>query len=322
MFDTEKQRLHMKKIILPLLCLYVLANCTPATAQLVSKSYTSSVMKAFMNGQTYAVLTADAPFNAWFQSALEKQWTVSPLQFITPAQLDSAVISDRNFFLYAVAKDEKTSAIRQLTTDDLSKKREFFFVLSQGGYKQAKMLYAAGTGGSKVLGSFRYGPDRADLTAGMIDNEIMLSLLNQSLKVVMDYKIKSMVKDSVKWTISDENDKQISEKTLLISRACNDGTIALDDKPLVSSKVLSDYVYEYLIVSKDSIQTLFDESSGEYCYLMLYFPTAHFKTLEDCGDIIIYDPFLKKVLYYEDNLDGPWLEKWKLKQLMNAVKSK
>lgn len=322
MFDLEKHQPSMKKIFWSLFLLCLSAYNYQAAAQLVSKSYSTAIMKAFQNGQTYAVLTADASFNTWFQTTLEKQWTVSPIQYITAAQLDTAVISDRNFFLYPVAKDEKTAAIRLLTTDDLTKKREFFFVLSQGGYKQAKLLFAAGTGGSKVLGSFRYGPDRAELTAGKIDNEIMLSLLNQSLKTVIDYKIKSMVKDSVKWTLSDENDRQISEKTLLISRACTDGTIALDDKPLISDKVLSDYVYEYLVVSKDSIQTLFDESSGEYCYLMLYYPTAHFKTLEDCGDIIVYDPFLKKVLYYEDNLDGPWMEKWKLKQLMSAVKSK
>ncbi|MBK9732599.1 MAG: hypothetical protein IPO83_15200 [Chitinophagaceae bacterium] len=312
----------MKNVFLAFFCFCLLNNSIPGAAQIVSKSYTSATMQAFIKGQTYAVLTTDETFNKWFQSTLEKQWTVNQLQFISAAKFDTFVISDKNFFIYAEAKDEKTSAIRLLTGDDIAKKKEFFFVLSQGGYKQAKLLLAAGTSGSKVLGSFRYGPDRADLCAGMIENEIMLTLLNQSLQVVMEKQIKSMVKDSVKWTISDENDRQIADQTLLINEAYNNGKITLDDKTIITEKVMEDYPYDYLVISKDSVPLLFDESTGNYAYLFFYFPSAHLKSVDDCGDIIVYDPFLKKILYYEDNMAGPWFEKWKMKQLATAIKSK
>ncbi|MEO6167976.1 MAG: hypothetical protein ABIO98_10715 [Chitinophagales bacterium] len=302
-------------------CLYFFGVLNPCSAQVVSKTYSSAVMQAFIKGQTYAVLTSDDTFNKWFQSTLEKQWTVNSIQFISPSRLDSLVVSDKNFFLFVQAKDEKTSVIHLLTGDDLAKKKEFFIVLSQGGYKQSKLLFSAGTSGSKVLGSFRYGPDRAELTAGMLECEIMLSLFNQSLQAVVDKKIRSVVKDSVKWVITDENVGRLRDQTLLINHAYYDGTIALEEKPLVSEKVLEDYPYEYLVVSKDSVQLLFDESSGDYCYLFLYFPSARIKTEDDCGDIIMYDPFLKRILYYEDNMSGPWFEKWKMKQLISLVKS-
>lgn len=311
----------MKHTFFTVLSFYFLVSFHLCDAQIVSKTYSSAVMQAFIKGQTYAVLTTDDTFNKWFQSTLEKQWTVNPIQFISAAKLDSVVISDKNFILFPQSKDEKTAAVRLLTGDDLAKKKEFFIVLSQGGYKTSKLLFAAGATGSKVLGSFRYGPDRAELGAGMLESEIMLSLLNQSLQAVIDKKIRSVVKDSVKWVITDENVGRLRDQTLLINRSYYDGTIAHEEKPLVSEKVLEDYPYEYLVVSKDSVQLLFDESSGDYSYLFLYFPTVRFKTEDDSGDIIVYDPFLKRVLYYEDNMSGPWFEKWKLKQLIALVKS-
>lgn len=312
----------MKKVILFLFCLQLMQFDNALYAQMVSKSYTSSVMKAFIDGQTYAVLTDDEAFNLWLQSTLKKLWGVNAMQFIRESDLDSAVSGINNFFLYPFTKDSKTGAGRLLNSEDLANKREFYFVLSQGGYKQAKLLYASGTGGSKILGSFRYGPDRAEMTAGMLECEIMLALLNQSLQAVIDFKIRSTVKDSVKWTISDANDKLIADQTLLINRTYYDGTLSVEEKPLVSEKVLEGYLYEYLVIGKDSVQEFFDTSTGEYCYLFFYFPTARIKTTEDSGDIIIYDPYRKRVLYYEDNVNGPWFEKWKMKLLLAAIKSK
>ena len=312
----------MLKYTILLLCLICLLTINSVSGQLVTKTYSSSVMKAFNKGQTFAVLTEDQAFNKWFQSTLEKHWTVSQLTFISSAQLDTLVISDKNFFIYAQAKDEKTGLFRLVTGDDLTKNKEYFFVCAQGGYKQAKLLFAAGTSGSKILGSFRYGPDRAALTAGMIENEIMIALLNQSLQTIIEQKIRTEIKDSLKWAMSDENVKLLRDKTLLINYAYADGSILVEDEVLIAEKALFDYPYEYLVIPKDSVQILFDESSGEYAYLFFYFPTAKIKLEEDCGDIIIYDPFLKKVLYYEDNMNGPWLEKWKIKQLVSAIKRK
>ena len=304
-----------------MLCFFLLMPGL-SSGQLVTKTYSSSVMKAFVKGQTFAVLTEDENFNTWFRATLDKQWTVSPVQFITITQLDSQVISDKNFFIYTQAKDEKTGLFRLVTSDDLTKNKEYFFVCAQGGYKQAKLLFSAGTSGSKILGSFRYGPDRAALTAGIIENEIMIALLNQSLQTIIEQKIRTEIKDSLKWAMSDENVKLLRDKTLLINYAYTDGSILVEDEVLIAEKALFDYPYEYLVIAKDSVQILFDASSGEYAYLFFYFPTAKIKLEEDCGDIIIYDPFLKKVLYYEDNMNGPWLEKWKIKQLVSAIKRK
>lgn len=310
------------KYILLFICSGLLSGTKFASAQLVTKTYSSSVMKAFVKGQTFAVLTEDQPFNSWFQSTLEKQWTVSPVTFISGTQLDTLVMSDKNFFIYAQTKDEKTGLNRMLTGDDIVKNKEYYIVFAQGGYKQSKLLYAAGTTGSKILGAFRYGPERAALGAGIVENEIMVALLNQSLQTVNEYKIRTEIKDSLKWSMSDENVKLLRDKTLLINYAYTDGSIAAEGEPLISEKVLYDYPYEFMVVSKDSVSILFEASTGEYCYLFLYFPAAKIKLEEDCGDIIVYDPFLKKILYYEDNMNGPWLEKWKLKQLVASIKRK
>ena len=110
-----------------MLCFFLLMPGL-SSGQLVTKTYSSSVMKAFVKGQTFAVLTEDENFNTWFRATLDKQWTVSPVQFITITQLDSQVISDKNFFIYTQAKDEKTGLFRLVTSDDLTKNKEYFFV--------------------------------------------------------------------------------------------------------------------------------------------------------------------------------------------------
>jgi hypothetical protein len=76
------------------------------------------------------------------------------------------------------------------------------------------------------------------------------------------------------------------------------------------------------VVGKDSVQLLLDDPSGNYCYLFLYYPSAHFKTIDDCGDILVYDPAQKKMLYFGDNINGPWFEKWKMKEMISSIKAK
>lgn len=322
MFEELNPTEIMKHLFPALVYFFFSCFFSFCSAQIVSKGYSAPVMQAFLKGETYVVLTNDDSFDEWLRSTMGKQWTVSQVQFITPVQLDSLVVSDKIFFLYAQAKDEKTGAARLLNSDDLAKKKEYYIVLSQGGYKQSKLLFAAGTTGSKVIGSFRYGPDRAELAAGMFECEMMFCLLNQSLQIVMERKVKSVVKDSVKWVITDENAGLIRDKTLLINRAYYDGAISLEEKPLVIDKVLDDYPYDYLIVGKDSATLMFDDPSEDYCYLFFYFPSPRLKVSEDSGDILVYDPLQKKMLYFEDNINGPWFEKWKMKQMLTFIKRK
>lgn len=97
MFDPHNRLASMKNVFLAFFCFCLLNNSIPGAAQIVSKSYTSATMQAFIKGQTYAVLTTDETFNKWFQSTLEKQWTVNQLQFISAAKFDTFVISDKNF---------------------------------------------------------------------------------------------------------------------------------------------------------------------------------------------------------------------------------
>jgi len=309
----------MKKI---LLFIFIAANLTQSVfAQVVTKTFNTPAIQAFAKGKTYAILTNDDGFNQWWQSTLQKVWTSSDLNFIPATSLDSIVISDKNIFLFAQAKDDRTAAVHLLNSDDITKKKEFYVVLTQGGYKQSKLLFTPATTGPKVIGSFRFAPDRADLTAGMFECEMLLALLNQSVQVIVDSKIKSEVKDSVKYVITDPNADQIKDKTLLINRAYNDGSIALEGKPIISDKVLNDYPYPYQIVGKDSVNDLVNDGSN-YAYLFFYFPSQYLKTTDDVGDILVYDPSQKKFLYFDDNMDGPWFDKSKLKDMIYAIKSR
>src|SRR5262245_3256613 len=115
----------MKNFLLLIPSILISGIFSVSSAQIVSKGYSTSVMKSFGQGNTYAVLTNDSVFNRWFRSTLQKQWTVSSLQFIPEASLDTAVISDKNFFLFTEAKDDKTAVLRLLTSDDIVKKKEF-----------------------------------------------------------------------------------------------------------------------------------------------------------------------------------------------------
>jgi len=275
-----------------------------------------------MKGKIFAVLTNDDQFNKWYQSTVQKVWSCSEIQFITAAELDSAVRSDKNFFLFPQAKDDKTAAVHLLNSDDITKKKEFYVVLSQGGYKQTKLLFTSALTGTKIIGSFRYSPERSEITAGMTECEMLIALLNQSMQVIMAYQIKNEVKDSVKIVITDEFASQIAEKTLIINQAYTDGSIALEDKPIITEKVLADYPYESQVVAKDGLEDMLSGDTEAYCYLFFYFPSQYIKPSDDSGDILVYDPAQKKFLYYDDNLDGPWFEKYKMKDMVYAIKSK
>ena len=133
----------MKKLCLLIAALGFLSISFRSSAQIVSKDFDSPVVQAFMKGKIFAVLTNDDQFNKWYQSTVQKVWSCSEIQFITAAELDSAVRSDKNFFLFPQAKDDKTAAVHLLNSDDITKKKEFYVVLSQGGYKQTKLLFTS-----------------------------------------------------------------------------------------------------------------------------------------------------------------------------------
>jgi hypothetical protein len=308
------------KSILPLLLLLLAAAVSPA--QIVTKDFDSPVMQSFISGKTYAVLSNDADFDEWFQGIVERHWTVSQVSFIKPAELDSLVRSDKNFILFAQAKDDKSSSMRLLNTDDLAKKKEYYVVLSQGGHKQTKLLFTTALTGAKIIGSFRYSPERASIGAGRIEGEMLLALMNQSLQIIIERQIKSEVKDSVKYVITDELAAQIADKTLLFSLAYTDGSISLEDKPLLTQKVMQDYPYAYEEVEHDAVESRLENDPAAYAYLFLYFPSQYIKVSDDSGDILVYDPAQKKFLYFDDNLNGPWFEKWKMKDLVYAIKSR
>ena len=311
----------MKKLFFAVALLCV-SQTFPCFAQMITKGCNAPAIKAFQQqGHLYVVLTDDTSFNQWLRAAVKEQWTASSYGFINSTDIDSSVRSDKNFLLYAQSKDEK-AVIHLLNTDDVQKKKEFYIVLSQGGYKQTKYLFSAPLNGPKVVGSFRFAPESTNFTIGMKECELLLSLLNQSLKIIIDNRIKTEVKDSVKWMISDGNASSIKEKTLLISRAYNDGTFSLDDKDIISNKVLEDYPFDYSLVGRDSAEILLNDGSSNYCYLLFYFPAPRFKTTDDSGDILVYDPSQKKFIYFEDNMDGPWFEKWKMKEMVAAIKAK
>jgi hypothetical protein len=291
-------------------------------AQIVTKSASAPAMQAFSNGRVFAVLTGDEQFDEWYQTAVGRVWSVSTILFTSAASLDSLVLSDKNFFLYAQAKDDRSSAMHLLNSDDITRKKEFYVVLSQGGYKQTKLLFTPALTGPKIVGSFRFSPERAELTAGMMECEMLIALINQSVQVILERNIKTEVKDSVKYVISDALANQIAEKTLLINQAYNDGSISLEDKPIVSDKVLGDYPYPNELTDKVTLEDQLRGDSEAFCYLFFYFPSQYIKVSEDSGDILVYDPAQRKFLYFEDNLEGPWFERWKMKDLIYAIKAR
>ncbi|MBS1657395.1 MAG: hypothetical protein JST18_04780 [Bacteroidetes bacterium] len=309
----------MKKSVL---LFFFLACLIQSRAQLVTKSASAPAMQAFGSSRVFALLTGDQQFDEWYQAAVQRVWTVSAISFAPATALDSLVVSDKNFFLFAQAKDDRSSIMHLLNSDDITKKKEFIVVLSQGGYKQSKLLFTPALTGPKIIGSFRFSPERAELTAGMVECEMLIALLNQSVQIILERNIKTEVKDSVKYVISDGLANQIADKTLLINKAYNDGSISLEDKPLISDKVLSDYPYPYELTEKASLENQLSGETESFCYLFFYFPSQYIKVSEDSGDILIYDPAQKKFLYFEDNMDGPWFEKWKMKDMVYAIRAK
>jgi len=65
------------------------------------------------------------------------------LTYITSAQLDTAVKSDKNVFLFAQARDKSGAAVHLLNSDDITAKKDFMVMLEQGGAKQSKYLFHA-----------------------------------------------------------------------------------------------------------------------------------------------------------------------------------
>lgn len=309
----------MKKIIFALL---IALCCSGATAQIVTKSASAPAMQAFQSGRVFAVLTGDLQFDEWYQGALQRVWNVSAISFIAASSLDSLVLSTANFFLFPQAKDDRTAAMHLLNSEEITAKKEFFIVLSQGGYKQTKLLFTPALTGPKIIGSFRFSPERAELTAGMMECEMLMALLNQSVQIILERNIKTEVKDSVKFVISDAFAGMMADKTLLVNKTYNDGSISLDDKPIIGDKVLSDYPYGLELTDKASLENQLSGDSEAYCYLFFYFPSQYIKATEDSGDILVYDPAQRKFLYFDDNLEGPWFEKWKMKDLIYAIKTR
>jgi ABC-type branched-subunit amino acid transport system substrate-binding protein len=73
----------MKRILPALVFILLLSRSVNLYSQIVAKGYSTPVMQAFQKGKTFAVLTNDETFNQWFRQALQKQWTINQLQFIT-----------------------------------------------------------------------------------------------------------------------------------------------------------------------------------------------------------------------------------------------
>ena len=298
------------------------AAILPSKAQVVNKDYASAAVQALMKGNTYVVLTTDSTFNKWLHHALEEVWTVSKLTYITTTELDSFVKSDKNVFLFAQSRDDRGAAFHLVNGDDMSKKKEFTVILSQGGFHQTKYLFTPATSGPKIIGYFRYAPERAEVTAGMIEGEMLLAFMNQSLQIVIDNKVRGSVRDSI-WDHIYIESPQIKDKTMIFNKAYSDGTIILDKKVLLTDKLIEDYPYTNESMSPDSVKQMLNEEPGNYCYLFLYYPSAYVKQThsDDSGDILVYDAAQKKLLYYDDNLSGPWLEKSEFKDMLYAIKS-
>jgi len=291
------------------------------SAQVITKDYNSAAMQAMVKGKTYAILTNDSTFNQWWRQALDGVWTVSTVTYITSAQLDTVVKSDKNVFLFAQARDKSGAAVHLINSDDITAKKDFLVILAQGGAKQSKYLFTPATSGPKIIGYFRYSPERADVTAGMLEGEMLLAFMNQSLQIIVDNKIKGSVRDSV-WDRIYVDAPQIKDKTMLFNKAYSDGTIALSKKVLLSDKVVEDYPYEYKETSPDTVKDILKNNPANYVYLFLYYPSSYVNQADDSGDILVYDPTQKKMLYYDDNLTGPWMEKSEFKDMIYAIKQR
>lgn len=299
-----------------LMLLFMLAD---TRGQLVSKDVNNPAMKALMSGTVYVLTTDDDAYNQWLAGVMERHWTVRPYRLISALQLDSFVASDKNLFFFAQCRDDKGSGMRLANSADLSAKKELIYMLMQGGVKQAKYLFTPALTGPKVVSAYRYSPQRALETAGMFEAEMLVAYLNQSLELVIANNIKGSVKDSVRDRIS-SNAPQIKEKTMLFNEAYSDGTIMLENKPLISEKVIKDYPYRYKMVNKFNLNTHLNDGSLNPCYLFLYFPSQYVNQVDDGGDLLVYDPVQRKFLYAEDNYGGPWMEKWELKDMLYLVK--
>lgn len=290
-------------------------------AQLVSRDFNSAAVQALVKGKTYVMLTEDSSFNQWLHHTLDEVWTVSDLTYITLAQLDSFLKSDKNVFLFAQARDDRGAAFHLLNSDDLNKKKEFTVILSQGGFRQAKYLFTPSTSGPKIIGHFRYAPERAEVTSGMIEGELLLAFLNQSLQIIIDNKMRGNVRDSV-WDRLYTEAAQIKDKTMIFNNAYSDGTIVLEKKVLVSEKLIEDYPFTYESMAPENVHQILNGEPGNYCYLFLYYPSAYVNQADDSGDILVYDVAQKKFLYYDDNLNGPWFEKSEFKDMIYAIKER
>ncbi|MCY7411178.1 MAG: hypothetical protein LH473_12970 [Chitinophagales bacterium] len=305
-----------------LLALFFFIVCSSfVKAQVITKGCSNASVKLMLHSKTYVVLTGDENFDTWMKATFEKHWMVAPFQFVTVTELDTLVKSDKRIFFFPQAKDDKTPSMRLLTTADIEAKKDMVFILSVGGFKQTKYLYTPATTGTKVIAFFKFSPTRAETTAGMIEPEIMIAFMNQSIQTVIDNKIKTEVKDSVSLMIC-KNATAMVGKTLIVHNAYNDETIMLDDKVLINDKVLQDYPYTYQLKSKADIETIINDGSENFCYLFLYFPSQYVNQADDSGDIIVYDAGSKKILYYGENYEGPWVEKWEFKDLIYATKGK
>ena len=296
-------------------------NIFSSPAQVIFKDYNSVAVQAMLKGRTYAVLTNDSTFNQWFRQALGNVWTVSEITYIKPVELDSFVKSDKNVFMFAEVRDDRGAAVHLLTADDMGKKKDFIMMLSQGGFKQTKYLFTPSTSGPKIIGFFRYSPERSDVTTGLIEGEMLLAFMNQSLQIIIDNKIRGGVRDSI-WEHIYVEAPQIKDKTMLFNTAFSDGTIELDKKVLVSDKLIGDYPFPYQQTTPDTIREIFSDNPGNYCYLFLFYPSAYVNKADDNGDILVYDPSQKKFLYYDDNFNGPWFEKGEMKDLIYSIKER
>lgn len=290
-----------------------------STAQLVSRDFASVAVQALVKGNTYVVLTNDSTFNNWLHHSLDEVWAVSNLSYITATELDSFIKSDKNVFLFAQARDDRGAAFHLLNSDDLGKKKEFIVILSQGGYRQTKYLFTPGTTGPKIIGFFRYAPERADVTAGMIEGEMLLSFMNQSLQIIIDNKVRGAVRDSIKDHIFLES-SQIKDKTMIFNTAYSDGTIVLEKEELLSNKLVDDYPFTHESMGPEAVEQILNGDPGNYCYLFLYYPSAYVNRADDSGDILVYDFAQKKFLYYDDNVNGPWFEKGEFKDMVYMIK--
>jgi len=311
----------MKQIFSILYVSFFISTILITNAQVVFKDYNAAALQAMIKGRTYAVLTNDTTFNKWFQHSLDQVWSVSTLTYITAAQLDTAVKSDKNVFLFAQARDKSGGAVHLLNSEDIAGKKDFLMMLSQGGAKQAKYLFTPATSGPKIIAYFRYSPERADVTAGMLEGEMLLAFMNQSLQIIVDNKIKGGVHDSIWYRISYEA-PQIKDKTMLFNKAYSDGTIALEKKVLLNDKIVEGYSFDYRQTTSDTIKDILENNPANYVYLFLYYPSSYVNQADDSGDILVYDPSQKKMLYYDDNLSGPWVEKGEFKDIEYAIKQK